>query len=749
MVFVPPTRWCVLAIACCLLLRSGSAVADRIVLKDGFELFGQVEVESNRIVVHSGPRVYYVGSRQLLKPEPVTDDFHDMFRLQQPVAERARPLLALSAIVRMDKFDEFGRRTVVVRDESNNEVPIIQAITQIHPHHVVVEAVERTWQSTIALDQIPTEILVTLIKRATDPKDSADRVRLISFLLHAQRYDSAKHEIDELQREFPEQSSRAEQLREDWRKGIVDRALKLVRHALDAGQSARARSLIGSLDQFEVPESRKSSVEAYKQELNNLDQRADVVRAMLSSDLAKITSMDDKDEAAAAVAEIWNNLSPSTMERLQPAVDLVNQANVAAEERLALAISGWVAGPTLAQTDWNDAIRLWRQRVLLQLALSAQAEVPLQQAVSAIKNSQFRMELMAQMVPLLPAPATDIPPGNATAIEVEREGAAPLLYTVWLPPEYQTVRKYPVVVTLHGLHTTPEEQIANWEPLARERGYILVAPEYRAEQARPYEYSLQEHRNVLDAIDHVRRAFAVDCDRIFLSGHELGGFAAWDIGMSHPDIFAGLIPFTGAPAFYCKHYWPNVSNLPVYAVEGGYNGGNPVQIQDEFLRYFANGYDAIYVEYPGRGREWFSAELPSVFDWMSRKRRNPVPFEFEAVSARHSDKRFYWLEIESFLRNATVAPQLFSRTKFRSAKMSAKVTDNNQVLVTTSGLDKVAVLLPYGLVHLDDPKLTIRVNRKIVHRGEFTPDVETMIRWLRRTGDRTNLVVQEFHVGRL
>src|SRR5690606_18653900 len=155
----------------------------------------------------------YVGSRQLLKPEPVTDDFHDMFRLQQPVAERARPLLALSAIVRMDKFDEFGRRTVVVRDESNNEVPIIQAITQIHPHHVVVEAVVRTWQSTIALDQVPTEILVTLIKRATDPKDSADRVRLISFLLHAQRYDSAKHEIDELQREFPEQSSRAEQLR--------------------------------------------------------------------------------------------------------------------------------------------------------------------------------------------------------------------------------------------------------------------------------------------------------------------------------------------------------------------------------------------------------------------------------------------------------------------------------------------------------------------------------------------------------
>ena len=38
------------------------------------------------------------------------------------------------------------------------------------------------------------------------------------------------------------------------------------------------------------------------------------------------------------------------------------------------------------------------------------------------------------------------------------------------------------------------------------------------------------------------RRFSIDSDRVFLSGHSIGGDAAWDIGLAHPDLWAGVIP---------------------------------------------------------------------------------------------------------------------------------------------------------------------------------------------------------------
>lgn len=728
---------------------SASFGADRVVLKDGFVLSGDISVEENRIVIQSGPRTYYVGSRQLLQPQPVQGEYKELFTLQQPVAQRARPVVSVRRIMSVGEFDEYGRRNIVIRDEEDRDLPIIQAITEVHSTHVVLEGVERTWQSKLSLDQVPTNVLVSLLKRATDQKDGLERVRTTAFLIHAERFEAADAELKELESQFPEQSSQAAQLREKWAKGIVDRALTLARRALDCGQFERATKLIASLDSFEVPESERGSVELYREQLQQTREKLAAAQMLLEKDLAAVAGIEGATQAQAAVDEIKANLTPKLIERLQPALGQADQAQTSPKERLALAISGWIAGPTLAQTDWDSVIDLWEDRQTIQLALSAKAELPLQQAISAIKSRKLQSGMLVELIGHLPAPETSLSIATVNMVEAERENLEPMRYHVFLPPEYRPHHRYPTIVTLHGLQTTPEQQIQYWKTAASEHGYIVVAPEYRAELSRPYEYSLLEHRNVLDVINHVRRSFAVDADRVFLSGHELGGFAAWDIGMSHPDQFAGLIPIAGAPAFYCKHYWPNVINLPIYAVEGSLNGGNPVQIQNEFLRYFANGYDAVYVEYPGRGRELFSSELPTIFDWMSRKSRKAVPLEIDVVAARHSDHRFFWLDIESFLRTATVAPQLFNRARFRPAKLNGTVTDSNQILVTCSGVDKLSVLIPHGLIHLDDPRVSIRVNRKVLHRGPIEPDLDLMIRELRETGDRKNLIVAKFHIGRL
>ena len=58
--------------------------------------------------------------------------------------------------------------------------------------------------------------------------------------------------------------------------------------------------------------------------------------------------------------------------------------------------------------------------------------------------------------------------------------------------------------------------------------------------------------------------------------------------------------------------------------------------------------------YKGRGLEWYAAETPVIFDWMSRKKRVNGAAVLAlgtgspsvADDARDTDNRFYWLQAD-------------------------------------------------------------------------------------------------------
>ena len=103
-------------------------------------------------------------------------------------------------------------------------------------------------------------------------------------------------------------------------------------------------------------------------------------------------------------------------------------------------------------------------------------------------------------------------------------------------------RRYPAIVTLHGATKTPEQQIDWWAGQASRYGYIIIAPQWAAEHQTQYQCSLREHTVVLDCLRAAFQRFSIDTDRVFLSGYSMGGDAAWDIGLAHPDLWAGVIP---------------------------------------------------------------------------------------------------------------------------------------------------------------------------------------------------------------
>src|SRR5207237_7079947 len=130
---------------------------------------------------------------------------------------------------------------------------------------------------------------------------------------------------------------------------------------------------------------------------------------------------------------------------------------------------------------------------------------------------------------------------------------------------YHPDHSYPLIVALYSEQGSPQQELQGFWGGADDRGgqsqrngYIAIAPEYvEKSESKVYDYSAASHQIVLDSLRDAKRRFSVDSDRVFLSGHGMGGDAAWDMGLAHPHLFAGVIPINAAIDSYAIHYLAN------------------------------------------------------------------------------------------------------------------------------------------------------------------------------------------------
>jgi predicted esterase len=221
-----------------------------------------------------------------------------------------------------------------------------------------------------------------------------------------------------------------------------------------------------------------------------------------------------------------------------------------------------------------------------------------------------------------------------------------------------------VVITLRSPGRSPAQMLGWWggtaehPGIAQRRGYIVIAPETAAEDQTEYHHDAATHQVTLGALDDARRRFTIDSDRIYLSGHGMGADAAFDLGFSHPDTFAGVIPFCGVCEQYCKFYLENGYGSAWYVVGGELDRDIPKRNEQIFNKILSTGskFDFLYCEYTQRGLEMYAEELPRIFDWMALHRRRPPPNVLKYDTLRQSDHQFYWLSADELPRTV-VLPQ--------------------------------------------------------------------------------------------
>jgi pimeloyl-ACP methyl ester carboxylesterase len=388
---------------------------------------------------------------------------------------------------------------------------------------------------------------------------------------------------------------------------------------------------------------------------------------------------------------------------------------------------------------------------------------------SVVQSGSLSVDVLARVIKNLPPPAaydSALIGSKPIKMEIDIPDSKGGSYFVQLPPGYHHHRPYPVLLVLHGVREKAEPLMERMSELAAQNGFILAAPLWSGSKFATYMYSSLEHGVVLDSLRDLRRRFQVDSDRVFLFGFDMGADAALDIGMGHPDQFAGVLSMCGAPRFYSAErdrYQSNAQYLPCYLVDGDRNGANPASLRWLFKIWAAGVYPALYVEYKGRGLEWYSAELPRMFDWMSGKKRHHPRRELgrrhtgggvgeEFRTMRECDNRFYWLSTDAidprflnsasrWVRQAPAATMQAYLGVINEAVKGGQKTANvvTQVSIQTKGLHQVTLWLAPEMVDFTKP-IRIRVNGSLIGGDRIiAPNPAVLMEDFYYSGDRQRL----------
>lgn len=708
---------------------------------------------------------YFVPRRQV---ENVNRDIDlskgESFRLKhKPMQGGSRAIGVVGDFLeKPEPFDEFGRRKVRLRARPVN-LDVIQGVTEISPTYLKIEALNYDWKTALSTSSIPNDVLDRMLRKANPSTDAAHRLRIALFYIQAQKYEPAQRELEAIASEFPNLAANVQQAQLKLRQAMAYDLLSELKLRRASGQHQFVVETALSFPTEDVDS-------AVLREVREIASQYDAIRdrmAQLPMSLAELQAQlgDDRRvaELAPRRAEIVESLHPANIERLDSFQKLLGDTQLGADEKLALALSGWVVGSANAVTELDQALKFWQARYLILDYLRTTTDAATER--SAILDRLKALEgisaaRVAQMLPLLP-PARD--PAGAEPGKPQRivPGASTdetsIAYWVLLPPEYHPDQPCPLLVALHSEKRPPEQELLFWGGTqtqlgpAQRHGYIVIVPEYSTKPGQAqYDYSPAAHRIVLGVLRDARRRFHVDSDRVFVAGHDMGGDATFDIAFSHPDLFAGAIPITGTSDRHCEYYWENARNLPLYVVSGELDRNTVAKNAKELMRMMQRGFNVIYTEYVGAGPDSFYAEIHKLFDWMSRMRRNPLPKEVEFKTLRETDCQFGWYSFEGLPKGVVEADwDAPKRGPVRPMAVTASMNEANTFVLKSGAARHTIWLTPQnGFVDFDK-RVGVRINGTQRFNDFIKPDLEAMLESYRFQGDRQRLFwgVLEFSSG--
>jgi predicted peptidase len=122
-------------------------------------------------------------------------------------------------------------------------------------------------------------------------------------------------------------------------------------------------------------------------------------------------------------------------------------------------------------------------------------------------------------------------------------------------------------------------------------------------------------------LDAVSRDYAVDPDRVYLTGPSMGGEGVWSLAAAHPGRWAAIVPICGGgdPGVASR-----IKDIPCWCFHGDADRMiHPEQSRAMIRALQQAGGRPLYHEYPGVDHNCWDRTYatPELYQWMLDQRR--------------------------------------------------------------------------------------------------------------------------------
>ncbi len=199
-------------------------------------------------------------------------------------------------------------------------------------------------------------------------------------------------------------------------------------------------------------------------------------------------------------------------------------------------------------------------------------------------------------------------------------------YFIYVPRSYDPKKAAPIVIVGHGGSSARDLDFGAraalggmqpfWLDCAEKHGFLVLAPlSDRGWGAIGYSI-------VFSALSKVQREYRVDPDRVYITGHSMGGHLTWRSGIGLADRWGAVSPMSGGYDYVKDKQVYTLFNVPGYAT---YGKREPYQINEfnNIIRKWmeAHAYPWVNRECEG-GHEIFPDEIEPVWKFFAERPRD-------------------------------------------------------------------------------------------------------------------------------
>ena len=221
------------------------------------------------------------------------------------------------------------------------------------------------------------------------------------------------------------------------------------------------------------------------------------------------------------------------------------------------------------------------------------------------------------------------PGQTAQKFSLERKQVLSADYLLFLPEGYgaEATKRWPLILFLHGagergdnIWLVAKHGVPKIDTQQTSFPFIVAAPQCPPKK-------IWSNDLLLALLDEVETKYAVDTQRVYLTGLSMGGYGTWSLGLSQPERFAAIAPICGGgelitPLLANKS---DLVRLPVWAFHGAKDPTVPLAESERMVNYMKmiGGKEVKLTVYPeAKHDSWTQTYAnPELFTWFLQHSR--------------------------------------------------------------------------------------------------------------------------------